>query len=214
MGTILFQNRSLLCPTLTGETIKLSFPQSVQSLSCVRLFAIPWTVERQAYLSITNSQSSSKPMSIESVMPSNHLILCPPFLLPPSIFPSIRVFSNESALCIRWPKYWSFSFSISSSNEYSGLISFRMDCLDLPAVQGTLKGLLQHHSSKASILQCSKKKKKKRHAKGRTNNWHLLGVSFVTSSGGSVLYLYYCIWSPKGDLMKWISSFLVYRWIK
>ena len=106
-------------------------------------------------MSITNSQSSLKPMSIESVMPSNHLILCRPRLLLPSIFPSIRVFSNESALRIRWPKYWSFSFSISPSNEYSGLISFRMDWLDLLAVQGTLKSLLQNHSSKASILQCS-----------------------------------------------------------
>ena len=111
--------------------------------------------ERQASLSITNSWSSPKPMSIESVMPSNHLILCHPLLLLPSIFPSIRVFSNESALCISWPKYWSFSFNISPSNEYSGLISFRMDWLDLLAVQVTLKGLLQHHSSKASILQCS-----------------------------------------------------------
>ena len=115
----------------------------------------PWTAARQASLSITNSWSLLKFMSIESVMPSNHLILCHPLLLPPSIFPSIRVFSNESALHIRWPKDWSFSFSISPSNEYSGLISFRMDWLDLPAVRGTLKSLLQHHSSKASILQCS-----------------------------------------------------------
>ena len=106
------------------------------------------------FLSITNSQSPSKPMSIESVMPSNHLILCLPLLLP-SIFPSIRVFSNESALRIRWPKYWSFSFNISSFNEHSGLISFRMDCLDLLEVQGTLKSLLQHHTSKASIIRCS-----------------------------------------------------------
>ena len=112
----------------------------------------PETAACQASLSITNSQSSPKPMSIESVMPSHHLILCRPLLLPPSIFPSIRVFSNESALRIRWPAYWSFSFSISPSNEYSGLISFRMDCLDLLAVQGTLKSLLQHDSSKASIL--------------------------------------------------------------
>ena len=107
------------------------------------------------YLSITISQSSLKLMSIESVMPSSHLILCRPLLLPPSIFPSIRVFSNESVLHISWPKYWSFNFSISPSNEYSGLISFRMDCLDILAVQGTLKSLLQHHSSKASILWCS-----------------------------------------------------------
>ena len=124
---------------------------SVQSLSCVRLFATPWTAACQASLSIMNSQSLLKLMSSESVMPPNHLILCHP-LLPPSVFPSIRVFSNESALCIRWPKYWSFSFNISPSNEHPGLISFRMDWLDLLAVQGTLKSLLQHHHSKASIL--------------------------------------------------------------
>ena len=124
---------------------------SIQSLSCVRLFATPWTAAHQASLSITNSQSPPKPMSIESVMPSNHLILCCPLLLP-SIFPSIRVFSNESALGIRWPKYWSFSFSISPSNEHPGLISFRMDWLDLLAVQGALKSLLQHHSLKESIF--------------------------------------------------------------
>ena len=111
----------------------------------------PWTAAHQASLSITNSQSSPKLMSIESMMPSNHLILCHPLLLPLSIFPSIRIFSNESVLHIRWPKYWSFSFSISPSNEYSGLISFRIDWLDLLAVQETLKSLLQHHSSKASI---------------------------------------------------------------
>ena len=127
---------------------------SVQSLSRVQLFATPWTVARQASLSITNSQSLLKLVSIESVLLSNRLILCCPLLLLPSVFPSIRVFSNESALHIRWPKYLSFSFSISPSNEYSGLISFRMDWLDL-AVQGTLKSLLQNHSSKASILQCS-----------------------------------------------------------
>ena len=125
---------------------------SVQSLSHVQLFATPWTTARQASLSITNSQSPPKPMSIKSVMPSNHLILCRPLSLLPSIFPSIRVFSNESALHIRWPKYWSFNFNISPSNEHLGLISFRMDWLDLLAVQGTLKSLLQHHSSKASIL--------------------------------------------------------------
>ena len=125
---------------------------SVQSLSCVRFFATPWTAARQVSLSITNSQSLLKFMSIESVMPSNHFILCHPLLLPPSIFPSIRVFSNESALCFRWSKYWSFSFSISPSNEYSELIFFRMDWLDLLSVQGTLKSLLQHHGSKASIL--------------------------------------------------------------
>jgi len=128
---------------------------SVQPLSHVWLFVTPWTAARQASLSITNSQSPPKPMSIVSVMPSNHLILCHPLLLQPSIFPSIRVFPNESALCIRWPKYWSFSFNISPSNEYSGLISFRMDWLDLLAVQGTLKSLLQHHSSKASLRQHS-----------------------------------------------------------
>ena len=128
---------------------------SVQSLSRVRHFATPWTAARQASLSITNSQSLPKPRSIESVMPCNHLILCCPLLLLPSIFPSIRVFSNESAIHIRWPKYWSFSFNISPSHEHPGLISFRMDWLDLLAVQGTLKSLLQHYSSKASILQCS-----------------------------------------------------------
>ena len=122
---------------------------SVQSLSCVWLFATPWTSAHQASLSVTNSWSPPKPMSIESMMPSNHLILCRPLLLLPSIFPSIRVFSNESALHIRWPKYWSFSFSISPSSEHPGLISFRMDWFDLLAVQGTLKSLLQHHSSKA-----------------------------------------------------------------
>ena len=121
-------------------------------LSHVRLFVTPWTAAHQVSLSITNSRSLLKLMSIESVMPSNHLILCRPLLLSSSIFPSVRVFSNESALSIRWPKYWSFSFSISPSNEHSGLISFRMDWLDLLAVQGTLKSLLQHHSSKASIL--------------------------------------------------------------
>ena len=119
---------------------------SVQSLSHAQLFVIPWTVAHQASLSITNSQSLPKLMSIESRMPSNHLILCHPLLLQPSIFPSIRAFSNESVLPIRWPKYWSFSFNISPSNEHSGLIPFRMDWLDLPAVQGTLKSLLQHHS--------------------------------------------------------------------
>ena len=128
---------------------------SVQSLSRVQLFATPWTAARQVSLSITNSQSSLKPMSIESVMPSNHLILCHPLLLLPSIFASIRVFTNESALHIMWPKNWSFSFNISPSKEHPRLISFRVDRLDLPAVQGTLKSLLQHHSSKASILRHS-----------------------------------------------------------
>ena len=128
---------------------------SVQSLSRVRLLVTPSTAARQAFVSITNSRSLLKFMSIESVMPSNHLILCRPLLLLPSIFPGIRVFFNESVLRIRWPKYWSFSFNISPSNEYSGLISFRIDWLDLLPVQGTLKSLFQHHSSKASVLQRS-----------------------------------------------------------
>ena len=128
---------------------------SVQSLSHVRLFATLWTAAHQASLSITNSRSSPKLMSTESVMPSSHLILCCPLLLLPSDFPSIRVFPNESALCMRWPRYWSFSFNISPSNEYPGLISFRIDWLHLLAVQGTLKSLLLHHSSKASNLRCS-----------------------------------------------------------
>ena len=128
---------------------------SVQSLSHVRLFVTPWIAAHQTSLSITNSQSSPRLTSIELVMPSNHLILCHPLLLLPPIFPIIRVFSNESALCIRRPRYWSFSFNISPSNENPGLISFRMDWLDLLAVQGTLKSLLQHHTSKAPILQRS-----------------------------------------------------------
>ena len=125
---------------------------SVQSLSHVRLFATPWTAARQASLSITNPQSLLKLISIESMMSSNHLILCRPLLLLPSVFPSIRVFSNESTLHMRWPKYWSFSFNIIPSKEHPALIFFGMDCLDLLAIQGTLKSLLQHHSSKASIL--------------------------------------------------------------
>ena len=128
---------------------------SVQSLSHVRLFATPWITARQASLSISNSQSFLRLMSIESVMPSSHLILCHPLLLLPPIPPSIRIFSNESSLRRRWPKYWSFSFSFSPSNEHPGLISFTMDWLDFLAVQGTLKSLLQHHSSKASIFRCS-----------------------------------------------------------
>ena len=128
---------------------------SVQSLSRVRLFATPWTAAHQASPSITNSQSLLKLRSIELVMPSSHLILCRPLLLLPAIPPSIRIFSNESTLCMMWPKYSSFSFSISPSSEYSGMISFRMDWLDLLAVQGTLKSLLQHHRSKASILRLS-----------------------------------------------------------
>ena len=134
---------------------KNKYHSSVPSLSCTRLFATPWTAACQASLSITNSRSPPKAMSIVSVMPSNHLILCHPLLVPPSLPPSIRVFSNESALHIRWPKYWSFSFNISPTNEHPGLISFRMDWLDLLAVHGTLKSLLKHHSSKASILRCS-----------------------------------------------------------
>ena len=132
-----------------------SMQSSIQLLGHVQLFATSWTTAHQAFLSITNSWSPPKPMSIELVMPSNHLILCHPLLLLPSIFPSIRVFSNESSLHIRWPKYLSFSFNISPSNEHPRLISFRMDWLDLLAVQGTLKSLLQYHSSKASILWCS-----------------------------------------------------------
>ena len=166
----------LWTPPLLGQTLILSWEQmipgthtsnphnvrskyltalnasSVQSLSRVRLFVTPWIAARQASLSITSSRSPPKLIFIESVMPSSHLILCRPLLLLPSIFPSIRVFSNESALCIRWPKYWSFSLSISPSSEHPGLIFFRMDWLDLLAVQRTLKGLLHHHSSKASIL--------------------------------------------------------------
>ena len=140
----------LLLPSIFPRISSVQFSRSVMSDS-----ATPWTAARQAFLSITNCGSLPKPMSTESVMPSNHLILCHPLLLLPSIFPSIRVFSNESVLHIRWPKNWNFSFSIRPSNEYSGLISFRMDWLDLLAVQETLKSLLQHHSSKASILQHS-----------------------------------------------------------
>ena len=146
-----------------GEHLKLLGPNhtnpdlvsSVQSLSRVRLFVTPWTAVHQAFLSITNSWSLFKLMSIELVMPSNYLILCHPLLLLPSVFPSIRVFSNESIFHISWPKYWIFSFSISPSNEYPGLISFMMNWLDLLAIQGTLKSLLQHHSSKGSVLQLS-----------------------------------------------------------
>ena len=138
-----------------GDLKFISVFSSVQSLSCARLLATPLIAARQASLSITNSQSLLKLMSIESVMPSSHLILCRSLLLLPPIPPSIRVFSSESTLGIRWPKYWSFSFSISPSKEHPGLISFRMDWLDLLAVQGTLKSLLQQHSSKASILRHS-----------------------------------------------------------
>ena len=139
----------LWCPLPGVPAVQFS---SVQSLSRVRLFATPWITAHQAPLSITNSWSSPKLMSIELVMPSSHFILCHPLLLLPPIPPSIRVFSNESTLRMRWPKYWSFSFSISPSKEHPGLFSFRMDWLDLLAVQGILKNLLQHHSSKASIL--------------------------------------------------------------
>ena len=143
-------------PIKTAYIPKISVQfSSVQSLSHVRLFVTPWTAAHQAFLSITNSRGLLKLMSVESVMPSNHLILCRPLLFLPSIFPSIWVFSNESTLHIRWPKYQSFTFSISPSNEYSGLISFRMDWLDLLSVQGILKSLLQCHSSKASILWSS-----------------------------------------------------------
>ena len=135
-----------------GQSSQLS---SVQSISCVRLFATPWIAAHQASPSITNSRSPLKLTSIESVMPSSHLILCCPLLLLPPISPRIRLFSNESTLCVRWPKYWSFSFSISPSKEHPGLIFFRMDWLDLLAVQGTLKSLLQNNSSNASVLQCS-----------------------------------------------------------
>ena len=144
-----------MCSRNQQNTVKQLSSNLVQSLSHVRLFATPWTAAGQASLSIASPQSSLKLMSIKLVMPSNHFVLCRPLLLLPSIFPSIRVFSNESVLCIRWSKYWSFSFSISPSNEYSGLISFRMDQLDVLAVQWTLKSLLQHHSSKALILRCS-----------------------------------------------------------
>ena len=148
-------NISIILPTITNFSSPWQLFSSVQSLSHVQLFATSWITSWQTSLSITNSQSLLKLMSIESVMPSSHLIFCRPLLLLPPIPPSIRVFSSESTLHMRWPKYWRFSFSISPSNEHPGLISFRMDWLDLLAVQGTLKSLLQHHSSKASILPCS-----------------------------------------------------------
>ena len=150
---IVLQNCLFVCflSNLSMNQPSVQF-SSVQSFSHVRLFVTPWTAACQASLSITNSWSLLTFMSIKSVMPSNHLIFCCPLLLLPSIFPNIRVFSNESALCIRWPKYWSFSFNISPSDEHPRLSSFRMDWLGLHAVQGTLKSLLQHHSSKASIL--------------------------------------------------------------
>ena len=143
------------CSNIADERVFLTEFSSVQSLSRARLFATPWIAARQASLSITNSRSSLRLTCIESVMPSSHLILCRPLLLLPLITPSIKVFSSDSTLPMRWPKYWSFSFSIIPSKEIPGLISFRMDWLDLLTVQGTLKSLLQHHSSKASILQHS-----------------------------------------------------------
>ena len=143
-----------MCNSNPAPKCRLQF-SSVQWLSRVQLFVTPWTAARQVSLSLTNSQSLLKLISIESVMPPNHLILCLPLLLLPSVFPSIKVFSNESALRIRWTKYWSFTFNVSPSNEHPGLISFRMDWMDLLAVQGTLKSFLQHHSSKASTLLCS-----------------------------------------------------------
>ena len=139
---------------MDSKTCYFFWFSSFQSLSHVRLFATPWTAARQASLSIINSRSLLKFMSIESVMPSNHLILCRPLLLLPSVFPSTRVFSKKSVLHIRWPKYWSLCFSLNPSNEFAGLICFRMDWLDLLAVQGTLKSLLHHQSSKASIPVC------------------------------------------------------------
>ena len=154
LGSIPGQGTKIPYATTKTWYNKIYSFSSVQSLSRVRLFAIPWITAHQASLSITNSQSSPKLMSIELVIPSNNLIFCCPLLLLPSIFPSIRGFSNESALHMRWPKYWSFSFNITSSNEHPGLI-FKMDWLDLLAVQGTLKSLLQHHSSKASVLRYS-----------------------------------------------------------
>ena len=150
-----YHNISKWKPEAAIHFFKVLFFSSVQSLNHIQLLATPWTAAHRASLSITNSQSLLKLKSIESVMPSNHLILYHPLLLLPSIFPSIWVFSNESVLHIRWPKYWSFSFNISPSNEHSGLISFRMNWLDLLAVQGTLKSLLQHHCSKTSILRRS-----------------------------------------------------------
>ena len=155
LGILGFLFRFLATTIKAAINIYAQVFSSVQLLSRVRFFVNPCTAARPSSLSIANSQSLLKLMSIELVMPSNHLILCHPLLLLLSIFPSIRVFSSESVLHIRWPKYWSFSFSISPSNEYPGLISFRIDWLDLLAVQGTLKSLLQHHSSKASILQHS-----------------------------------------------------------
>ena len=166
---------------------------SVQSLSRVRLFATPWIAARQASLSITNSRSSLRLTSIQLVMPSSHLILCHPLLLLLPIPPSIKVFSNESTLCMRWPKYWNFSFSISPSSEHPGLISFRMDWLDLLAVQGTLKNLLQHHSSKVSILQCS--------AFFTVLN-RLLHTTYTRYSGLNAKFMH---WSPKPSMWLYLG---------
>ena len=168
------------------DWINFFFFSSVQSLSHVWLFVTQSTTARQASLSITNSWSPPKPMSIELVMPSKHLILCRPLLLLPSIFPSIRVFSDESALHIRWPKHWSFSFNMSPSSEHPGLISFRMDCLDILAVQGTLKSLLQHHSSKASIVQ--------RLAFFQRRQWHPTPVLLPGKSHGQQSLVVCCLW--------------------
>ena len=182
-----------------GSTIVRHYFSSVQLLSHVQLFRNPWTTACKVSLFITNSQSLLKPMSVESVMPSNHLILCH-LLLPPSVFPSIRVFSNESILCIRWSKYWSFSFSISPSNEYSGLISFRMDWLDLLAVQGTLKSLLQHHNSKTSILRHS-----------AFFIVHLSHPCMTTGKTKAYIISFISI-NPEAPWMNWILlSFLLYR---
>ena len=174
--------------------------RSVQLLSSVQLFVTPWTAACQASLSITNSQSLHKLMSIETVMLSNHLTLCCPLLLLPSIFPSTRVFSNESALRIRWPKYWSFSFNISPSNEHSELISFRMDWLGLLAVQGTLKSLLKHHSSKASILQrVGHEWETNRHTHTQLSLWsspHIPGLGRSLGEGNGNPFQYSCLENP------------------
>ena len=162
------------------------------SLSRVQLFATPWTAAHQASLSLTNSQSLLKLMSTESVMPSNNLVLCHPLLLLPSTFPSIKVFSNELEIRIRWPKYWSFSFSISPSNEYSGLISFRVDWFDILAVQGTLKSLLQHHSSKTSILWCIA--------------FFIVQLSYIYMTTGKTIAL--IVWTFVGQVMSLLFNIL------
>ena len=167
----------------------------VQLLSCVRLFETPQTTAHQAPLSFTISQSSLKLMSTESVLTSNHLVLCHPLLLLPSVFPCIGIFSSESALCNRWPKYWSFGFSISPSNEYSGLISFSIDWFDILAVQGTLKGLLQHHSSKASILQCS--------------DFFIIQLSHPYMTTGKTIVWLYRPWSAKSLIFNSLSMFVI-----